>query len=549
MKDQINSNPCGLEVEEQIKLSGHKWHVSTIAFSTNGVYFASGSWDKQVKVWDLRVLTTSTQVGNQSNCHEAPVTTISWFPNVEFLLASGSADNSVRIWNSESGDRLSVLREHSGWILDSTFNSSGSVLATSSWDKTIGIWDISTLKLSQSLQGHTDGVWGCAFRSAYGEDGVLCSASEDSSLKIWDLRADGHWHSASNLVGAHDDAIRCCAWSSCGNYVAAGSADSKISVWDIRENRVLTILSGHSDMVTDVKFLPFEAIPEFPVLASVGGTICKFWCPFASRNSKELCSLKQHNLDYEVECLGLSPDGTLIATGGRDNNVVLSTINISEEIFEPWSIKEKLARSTNQLHHGVSRKFDAQGGSKLTRKVSAKSSALIVDDAVHQNEVAESEKAKKIAKQTVKMKSTGTSDVLQSKILEMKLQHKTTPPPHQQATPPPHQQKTGEVTPSQKQQTKNETTHAHRQQRMPDIPEPDYTEVDNPTNPILDGSANLYENGLILNSIRNPENPDRDRAARFVSTTSTSDSLNTEIDEVANELIRISEEQENLQGK
>lgn len=138
MKDTSVGQQTGLEVEEQIKLSGHKWHVSCLSFSTNGVYFASGSWDKQVKIWDLRVLTTNRQLGNQSTWHSAPVTTVSWFPNVEFLLASGSADNSVRIWNSETGERISVLEQHTGWVLGSSFNSAGTVLATSSWDKTVG---------------------------------------------------------------------------------------------------------------------------------------------------------------------------------------------------------------------------------------------------------------------------------------------------------------------------------------------------------------------------------------------------------------------------
>ncbi len=53
--------------------------------------------------------------------------------------------------------------------------------------------------------------------------------------------------------------------------------------------------------------------------------------------------------------------------------------------------------------------------------VSEKSSAVYVDKAVQQNEMLEIEKAKKIAKQTVKVKVTGTSDILQSKLLEMKL--------------------------------------------------------------------------------------------------------------------------------
>ena len=83
------------------------------------------------------------------------------------------------------------------------------------------------MKLSQLLQGHTAGVWKAVFRSSQG-DNVLCSASEDSSVKIWDLRAHNKWFQVANLVGVHDDAVKCCAWSPCGNYVAAGSSDCKV---------------------------------------------------------------------------------------------------------------------------------------------------------------------------------------------------------------------------------------------------------------------------------------------------------------------------------
>ena len=139
MKDKACTSQNGVEIEEQIKLSGHKWHISCLGFSINGVYFASGSWDKQVRVWDLRVLTTSKALGDDENGHKAPVTTVSWFPNVEFLLASGSADSTVRIWNSESGERLSVLEDHTEWVLGTSFNCYGTILASASWDKTIGM--------------------------------------------------------------------------------------------------------------------------------------------------------------------------------------------------------------------------------------------------------------------------------------------------------------------------------------------------------------------------------------------------------------------------
>ncbi len=72
-------------------------------------------------------------------------------------------------------------------------------------------------------------MWKCVFRSVLQDDNILCSASEDASLKIWDLRDSSNWHSVCSLAGAHDDAVKCCSWSPCGNYIAAGSADSKVN--------------------------------------------------------------------------------------------------------------------------------------------------------------------------------------------------------------------------------------------------------------------------------------------------------------------------------
>ncbi len=76
----------------------------------------------------------------------------------------------------------------------------------------------------------------------------------------------------------------------------------QISVWDVRENKPVAILQGHSEMVTGLKFMPMETAPTSQILVSVGDTTCRFWCPFAAKNSKELCSVRQHELDYEVFC-------------------------------------------------------------------------------------------------------------------------------------------------------------------------------------------------------------------------------------------------------
>ena len=94
----------GLSIEEQIKLSGHEWNISCLEFSQNGLFLASGSWDKTLNIWDLRTLDSPKILDGDGKGHKAPVTCLSWLPHIEFLLCSGSADRSLLIWNTDTGD-------------------------------------------------------------------------------------------------------------------------------------------------------------------------------------------------------------------------------------------------------------------------------------------------------------------------------------------------------------------------------------------------------------------------------------------------------------
>ena len=70
----------------------------------------------------------------------------------------------------------------------------------------------------------------------------------------------------------------------------------------------------------------------------------------------DLCTISGdiHQSNYlinnvlQVECLDVSPDGTLFATGGRDNKIVLSTIHIDETELQKWSVQESHTNVTRQ---------------------------------------------------------------------------------------------------------------------------------------------------------------------------------------------------------
>lgn len=217
-------------VQKQTVLPGHRWQISCLEFSSDGLYLASGGWDKMVLIWDLRTLDASQKIG----FHSQPVTCLSFQSTKPGLLATGSADQTVAIWNPVNGALVKTLQHHNNWILSTSFSSNGRLLASASWDKTISVCNVETGKVSSSLSGHTTGVWTCAFSTDDSPSSdTLCSGAEDGSLKLWDLRSNTV---VMSLVGGHEDRIKCCSWSPSAQYVASSSADGKVKWFCSYEN-------------------------------------------------------------------------------------------------------------------------------------------------------------------------------------------------------------------------------------------------------------------------------------------------------------------------
>ena len=102
-----------------------------------------------------------------------------WSVAFDSLLASGSDDNTVRLWDKNSGNQLRSLTGHTSWVMAVAFDSNY-MLASGSNDKTIKLWDKNSGGLLRTLEGHGEGVRTVAFDSTH----LLASGSDDNTIKI-----------------------------------------------------------------------------------------------------------------------------------------------------------------------------------------------------------------------------------------------------------------------------------------------------------------------------------------------------------------------------
>jgi ribosome assembly protein 4 len=164
-------------------LPGHSEAVLAVQFSPCGTMLASGSGDTTVRIWDLFTNTP------QFTCkgHKNWVLSISWAPNAK-MLASAGMDNEVRVWDPKSGrPQTQPLRGHTGYVTCLAWeplntNPKGEHLASGSKDNSIKIWNVRQQACVMTLSGHTNKV--SALR--WGGAGLLYSASHDRTIKVWD---------------------------------------------------------------------------------------------------------------------------------------------------------------------------------------------------------------------------------------------------------------------------------------------------------------------------------------------------------------------------
>jgi WD40 repeat protein len=107
------------------------------------------------------------------------------------LVANGSQDGKVRLWDASTGRLLATLESHTGLIWGIALSADGELVASGGLEGTVRLWEASSGRPLATLKGHTGGVWGVAL-SANGQ--TLASGGWDGTVRLWDARTGANVH-------------------------------------------------------------------------------------------------------------------------------------------------------------------------------------------------------------------------------------------------------------------------------------------------------------------------------------------------------------------
>jgi len=169
----------------------------------------------------------------------------------ETMIASGSYDSTVKLWDIESGKELCTLSGHSSGIRCLQFDDHK--LLSGSLDNSIKVWDLKTGKLLRTLNGHTGGVLALHF-----EGSKIASGSQDSTVNVWDFKT------CSRIVlRGHTDWVNAVKLDLSSRTLFSASDDCTIRLWDLDTKQCIKVFEGHVGQVQQVLPLPAEfEIPD-----------------------------------------------------------------------------------------------------------------------------------------------------------------------------------------------------------------------------------------------------------------------------------------------
>jgi len=231
-------------VSRKKRLKGHAHFVQDVAISSDGQFALSGSWDGNLRLWDLNNGTTTRRfVG-----HIKDVLSVA-FSADNRQIVSGSRDKTIKLWNTLGQCKYTIEDGHKEWVSCVRFspNLTSPLIVSAGWDKIVKVWTLdNSIKLKTNLHGHT----GYINTVTVSPDGSLCaSGGKDGTAMLWDLTEGRHLSSldAGEIINA-------LVFSPIRYWLCAATG-STIKIWDLESKLCV------DDLKPDFAFVGKKAVP------------------------------------------------------------------------------------------------------------------------------------------------------------------------------------------------------------------------------------------------------------------------------------------------
>ena len=298
---------------------GHTAVVWKVLFTPDGKELISVSDDKTIRFWDvasgepIRVLRPPIGPGLEGELFAAALS-----PDGRTLAVGGyglkDAFGSIYLISTTTGRIERVLKGHTGTIDSLAFGvppGGRLLLASGSFDNTARIWDVAAGECQRVLKGHTNRVEGIAFAP---DASRLATASFDKTARIWSV-AEGK---CLRTLQGHTKFVNSVAWSPDGQLLATGSFDGSIRLWSpdgaLSRSRYFENLD---DWINSVLFTADSS----ELLYTSGGQAARTGAAVRQVSSgQERVRFTKH--DNTVSSGAISPDGKMAATAGGNSDEI-----------------------------------------------------------------------------------------------------------------------------------------------------------------------------------------------------------------------------------